>query len=103
MYSKFPVHYTWDKTNHIWKSRKNTVSVIRRLYMVQFSEGERYYLRTLLTHVKGVTSFDDLKTVNSYVYNNFKEAYIQLSLLQNDDEWNAYLLEASAVQSGKQL
>ena len=69
--------------------------------MVQSSEGERYYLRTLLTHVRGATSFDNLKTVNGYICSSFKEACIHLSLLQDDEEWNACLLEASAVQSGK--
>ena len=71
--------------------------------MVQLSEGERYYLRTLLTHVKGSTSFNDLKTVNGYICRTFKEACICLSLLQDDNEWDACLLEASAIQSGKQL
>ncbi len=71
--------------------------------MVQPSEGERYYLCTLLTHVRGVTSFNDLKTVNGYACSSFKEACFRLSLLQDDDEWNACLLEASAVQSGKRL
>ena len=60
--------------------------MIRRLYMVQLSEGERYYLRTLLTHVKGSTSFNDLKTVNGYVCRTFKETCIHLLLLQDDNK-----------------
>ena len=102
-YSEFPIHYTWDDTNHMWNPHKNVTSAIGRLYMVQPSEGERYYLRILLTRVRGATSFDDLKTVEGCNCNSFKEACIRLSLLQDDDEWNACLLEASAVQSGKQL
>jgi len=85
-YSEFPNHYTWDETKHMWKPRKNAASAIGRLYMVQPSEGERYYLRTLLTHVRGATSFDNLKTVNGYICSSFKEACIRLSLLQDDDE-----------------
>ena len=87
----------------MWNPRKNATSAIGRLYMVQPSEGERYYLRILLTRVRGATSFDDLKTVEGCNCSSFKEACIRLSLLQDDDEWNACLLEASAVQSGKQL
>ena len=87
----------------MWNPHKNVTSAIGRLYIVQPSEGERYYLRILLTRVRGATSFDDLKTVEGCNCNSFKEACIRLSLLQDDDEWNACLLEASAVQSGKQL
>jgi hypothetical protein len=77
--------------------------MIGRIYIVQPSESERYYLRTLLTHIRGAISFENLKTIDGYTCRSFKEAYIRLSLFQNDDEWNACLLEASAIQSGKQL
>ena len=102
-YIEFPVHYTWDLSLHKWKPRKTSTIMIGRLYIVQPSEGERYYLRTLLTHVKGPTSFNDLKTVNGYTCNTFKEACIRLSLLQDDNEWDECLLEASTIKSGKQL
>ncbi|CAG8467363.1 37095_t:CDS:2 [Racocetra persica] len=59
---------------------------IGRLYMVQPSEEERYYLRTLLTCMKGATGFDYLKTVNEYLCTSFKEACICLGLLQDDTE-----------------
>ncbi|GBC16016.2 uncharacterized protein LOC112524872 [Rhizophagus irregularis DAOM 181602=DAOM 197198] len=80
-YTDFPIRYTWDLSNHTWNLRKITTEAIGRLYMVQPSEGERYYLRILLTHVKGATSFDDLKTVNGHMCRNFKEACILLGLL----------------------
>ena len=66
-------------------------------------EGERYYLRILLTYVKSATSFDHLKTVNGYVYKSFKETCILLGLLQDDVEWDAYLFEASKIKAGQQL
>jgi len=71
--------------------------------MVQPLEGERYYLRILLTHVKGATSFDHLKTVNGYVCGSFKETCILLGLLQDDVEWDACLSEASKIKAGQQL
>ncbi|CAG8588520.1 237_t:CDS:2 [Cetraspora pellucida] len=64
------------------------------------AQGERYYLRTLLTYVRGATSFDNLKTVNGYVCESFKEVCIRLGLLQDDAEWDACLLETSAIQTG---
>ena len=71
--------------------------------MVQPSEGERYYLQILLTHVKGAISFNDLKSVNGHPCGTFKEACICLGLLQDDSEWNACLHEASQLQTGQQL
>jgi hypothetical protein len=85
-YVEFPVHYTWDVSLYRWKPCKTATTMIGRLYIVQPSEGERYYLRTLLSHVKGATSFDDLRTVNGRTCRNFKEACICLALLQDDNE-----------------
>ncbi len=68
-----------------------------------FLKGERFYLRLLLTHVTGATSFDDLKTVNNIKLATFKEAAYALELLVNDEEYNQCLIEASEIKSGKQL
>ena len=102
-YIDFPLHYTWNTSQRKWNPRKTATGAIGRLYMVQPSEGERYYLRMLLTHIKGATSFDDLKTVNRHMYKTFKEACIHLGLLQDDSEWNTCLYEASKIKTGQQL
>jgi len=102
-YIDFPTHYTWNKTHHKWNYRKNKIRTIGRLYMVQPTEGKRYFLRILLTHISGATSFNNLKTVNGQICRTFKEACIRLGLLQDDSEWNTCLYEASAMQTGKQL
>ncbi|CAI2194302.1 19010_t:CDS:2, partial [Funneliformis geosporum] len=102
-YTDFPVYYTWNAKLHKWNRRKNATGAIGRLYMVQPIEGKRYYLRILLTHITGATSFDNLKTVNKQICRTFKEACTCLGLLQNDNEWNTCLYEASNMQIGKQL
>jgi len=102
-YIEFPLYYTWNKTYCKWNPRKTTARAIGRLYMVQPSEGERYYLRMLLTHIKGAISFDDLKTINGHMCRSFKEACICLGLLQDDTEWSICLHEASQIKKGKQL
>src|SRR5581483_1206453 len=102
-YIDFPLHYTWNKTQYKWSPRKTATGAIGRLYIVQPSEGERYYLRILLTHIKGATSFNDLKSVNGHICKSFKEACICLGLLQNDTEWDLCLYEASQIKTGQQL
>lgn len=93
-YVDFPLYYT-NLSSHKWNVRKTSTGAIGRLYMVQPSEGERYYLRILLTHVRGASSFEGLKTINGRICGSFKEACICLGLLQDDAEWNACLDEAS--------
>ena len=57
----------------------------------------------LLCCVHGATSFDYLKTVNNVTYSTFKLAAKERGLLQEDNEWENFLQEASVVQTGKQL
>jgi hypothetical protein len=71
--------------------------------MVQPSEGKRYYLWILLTHIRGASSFDDLKTVGDHICGSFKEACIRLDLLQDNTEWDVCLSEASCMRMGQQL
>jgi len=65
-----------------------------RMYFVQLSEGECYYLRVLLTHVAGATCFEDLRTTRRphtltiVVHPTFKVACLACGLLQDDAEWD---------------
>ena len=52
--------------------------------MASITEGERYYMRLLLNHVTGPTSFDDLKTVNGVQSSMFQEAALLHGLLEGD-------------------
>ncbi|KAG5596918.1 hypothetical protein H5410_038150 [Solanum commersonii] len=57
-------------------------------------EGERYYERLLLNHVRGPTSFEDLLTVNGLHCHTFKEAAKERGLLESDDSISECLREA---------
>ncbi|CAN1162476.1 ATP-dependent DNA helicase PIF1, partial [Linum perenne] len=48
---------------------------------------DTFYLRQLLTKVRGALSFVHLRTVNGTVCRSFKVACQKLGLLANDDEW----------------
>jgi hypothetical protein len=63
----------------------------------------RFYLRTLLTVVKGATSFEDLCTFNGILLPTFKDACKERGLLHDDQEWIQCLKEAADMQTGSQL
>jgi len=112
----------WSKSKkawHLWKraaewrgaGRNNhvTLGTVGRMYFTQPSEGERYYLRVLLTHVVGAACFEDLRTTHrphtptTVVHPTFKAACLARGLLQDDAEWDQCLLEAAGVQLPRSL
>ncbi len=101
-YMDFPFVFTWTNGTKKWTIRQRGCCV-GRLYFVSPSASERYFLRTLLTKVKGVVSFEVLRTINGVVHDTFKLACIAFGLYDSDDEWNACLEEAVGMQTGAQL
>src|SRR5687767_670667 len=73
------------------------------MYFASPSQGERFYLRLLLTAVPGATSFEFLRTVDGVICATFKEACLARGLLENDREWAQCLEEAGAMQTGSAL
>jgi hypothetical protein len=57
-YLDFPSRFVWNASTKRWTVRKRGMC-IGRLYFVSPKAGERYFLRVLLTTVKGATSFAD--------------------------------------------
>jgi len=98
-YMDFPSLFTWTNGTKKWTIWQKGCCV-GRLYFVSPSVGERYFLRTLLTKVKGVVYFKALRTINDVVHDTFKSACIALGLYDSDDEWNACLEEAVGMQTG---
>ena len=103
-YSEIPYHYVFHKKTTEWKRRQRGADkIISRLYSAQPKEGERFYLRVLLLHVPGATSYEDLRTVNGVVLDSFREACLQRNLLQDDREWENTLNEAALVRMPRKL
>ena len=73
------------------------------MYHCNLFNGERYYLRLLLTVVRGPQSFEALRTINGDLYPTFKAACIALGLLEDDSEWTYCFEEAITFHSGKSL
>ena len=91
------------------------------MYSVPPNGGERFYLRLLLTVVKGMlflltissnkpliyflatTSYQALRTVNGVLCNTFKDACQARGLLDDDQEWLFCLQEAAGMCTGQGL
>jgi len=70
------------------------------MYTVHPNAGEKFYLRLLLTCVRGATSFEKLRTVEGVLYPTFKEACLHRGLLEDDEEWKQCLSEAKLFKTG---
>ena len=55
------------------------------MYTVSVKDEERFYLRVLLLHVRGVTCFEQLKSVNGATYESFKGAAAARGLSAKDE------------------
>jgi len=63
------------------------------------AEGERYYyLRVLLNHVRGPTSFDSPCIVHNVLHSTFREACEVLGLVETDSSLDDALTEALAFK-----
>nr|XP_020179428.2 uncharacterized protein LOC109765053 [Aegilops tauschii subsp. strangulata] len=93
LYKDFPGRFTWQKKKKFWKPRVERFQ-IGRIVSANPAEGDRYYLRVLLNHVMGKTSFDDLLTVDGVLCGSFREAAERLGLIEADNTLDDCLTEA---------
>ncbi|XP_042944515.1 uncharacterized protein LOC122278387 [Carya illinoinensis] len=102
LYKEFPEFYVWSQQYKEWTRRKKK-TVIGRIITANPFEGERYYLRILLNHVRGPLSFEDLRTVDGVVAPTFREAATMHGLLQRDSSLQDCLHEAYLYQMPSNL
>ena len=100
-YQEFPQKLVWSKKKG-WTVRKQGFA-LGRMYFASPTSGERFYLRTLLTVVRGSTSFEDLRTVAGILCPTFRDACVGHGLLEDDGEWVTCLQDASQMQTGTSL
>ena len=99
-YVDIPVHYVWSPTRRIWERRqKRGERMIVRMYDVPPSMGELFYLRLILLHRTGATSYEDLRTVSGTVHETFREACQAMGILADDSEYIRCLTDAVSVKA----
>ncbi|KAI9084803.1 hypothetical protein K1719_033209 [Acacia pycnantha] len=101
-YSQFPNHFTFVREKRFWKIRERGF-LVGKIGHCTPAQGELYYLRLLLTKVRGAKTYTDIRTVNTVVYPTFREACYALGLLDDDKEYIDAIKEASSWASGNYL
>ena len=106
-YQDIPKYYTWQDNK--WNKRKvqpedgDIPRTIGRINNVSPVQGERFYLRLLLSHIKGAQSFEDMKVFQGDEYVTYKETCLAMGLLEDDQEWIFGMEEVSLSGSAKQM
>lgn len=95
LYQNIPKVFRWDAKERRWFRYKKKQRTIGRMVHCSPRDPERFYLRLLLCHRRGPTSFTDLRTINNVEYATFKDAATAAGLIENDDEWIACMTEGS--------
>jgi len=99
LYHEFPEHYVYERKVG-WKPRTQGFA-IGRMWSAGLFMGERYYLRLLLTVVRGARSFQALRTVDGIQHRFCKQACIALRLLEDDGEWIAMFRDGLGFMTGR--
>ncbi|CAG8523625.1 1506_t:CDS:2 [Dentiscutata heterogama] len=97
LYREFPHYYVWNKANKKWTKRSQR-NIIGRMYVVNPNEGEKYYLRLLLSYVRGATSFADLRRVGDYLCATFQESALRHRIIEPENPYNDTMREAAQFQ-----
>src|SRR5277367_1607241 len=102
LYADIPHDYVYVKNK--WQRRQRGGNkIIPRMYTVGIKDVERFYLRLLLLHVPGATSYESLRTIDNTVYDTFKEVAFHRHLLESDEEWDRCLQESAVYQMPRQM
>ncbi|XP_071057338.1 uncharacterized protein [Onthophagus taurus] len=102
-YPEIPEHYVWEDRDGSWRRRSKRCKVIGVMMEVSPTDMEKFYLRMLLAHVAGATSFEALRTVNETVCETFQEACRRMGLLERVDEYDRCMIEAANNAPPKRL
>ena len=76
---------------------------IGRFYSVRPAQVQLYALRLLLNHVRGPTSFEDIRTVDGVLHDSFQDAAVALELVKDDTMWIECMREANDSQTNIHL
>lgn len=77
---------------------QRSAETIGRVVNVTPRHGDVFYMRILLHHIPGATSFLNLRTINGVLCDTYQECCRRRGLLMEDNEWELIMQEASISQ-----
>jgi hypothetical protein len=109
LYVNVPEYFTFNPSTKSWSKRRLGVDVyqncelttfkrsdvIGRVHTVHPNHHECFFLRLLLHHKRGPTSFNDLLIVDGHKCQTFREACNRTGLLEDDSHWANAMQEAA--------
>jgi hypothetical protein len=98
-YGQFVSKFVYSKKNRIWTPRKRGYT-IGRLIWVPPTTGELFYLRMMLTIVKGPKTYEEIRKVGDIQFLSFREACFAMGFLNDDMEFIGAIREAYQWGSG---
>ncbi|KAK9065378.1 hypothetical protein SSX86_016761 [Deinandra increscens subsp. villosa] len=103
-YVDYLKEYRWDSKCKAWIRRTTRKKPsIGRLVYIHPTSGELFYLRMLLNHKAGCTSFNDIRTVSGVVHETYRAACEAMGLIGDDTEWALTFEEAALWGTATEL
>lgn len=96
-YEDMTERYSWHADSRMWTDRQRETGTFGRMVSVSPNLGDLFYMRLLLKHRLGPTSFEDLRTVEGELYPDFKGACIAMGLCDDDSQWIQAMEEAVQI------
>ncbi|KAG3231215.1 hypothetical protein PI124_g23690 [Phytophthora idaei] len=81
LYQDIPKLFRWNTKAKRWVRRKRYQAALGRMIHVSPRDMQRFYMRVLLCHRKGPTSFEYLRTVDGVTYDSYREAALHAGSL----------------------
>lgn len=102
-FDEMPQYYEWKRETKRWIRRTNKTKCITRVYKVSLQDKEKFYMRRLLLHKKGVKNYADLRTVDNIKQTTFEKACVKLGIANNDTEYFDCMAESALHSSARAL
>lgn len=101
-YTEFAERHVWQSGIRRWKKRSRR-RIVARMASVNPKEGDRYFERLLLKHVRSPRGYNDLLTVAGKLCATYRESAMRRGLLQSDDYVDETLEEATNFEMPESL